>query len=273
MHPHPRATGSLPGRRRVLFALLLTCFAPATAAVSAAPLRSPCPATLRFAVLDLDETTRRAEGIGMTALQTAVARQVCDGIGARARIDAYPYRRALREFREGTAQGVLVAELAGRSTLPAAKRVPIMRLPFVRFGLADASRGVAAADVGMLNGMVPPAGAIGPGETVQYVTNYNAAMRQLIGGRVAELVGIRPTIDVYLSEHPQVRDRLGPMRLVGEETMTLHLRPDLPAACRDALAASAQRVAREEVAGILARTAPGVPPASFLLVGKAPATR
>ena len=149
--------------------------------------------------------------------------------------------------------------------MPEATRVPMMRLLFVRVGVEGRATLPAAADLGTLNGMVLPPGAVRAGEDVQTVTNYDALLRQLTGGRVNHILGARPSIDTYLVDHPDVSALLGPMEVVAEQPMALHLRPDLAPGCRALLGAAAVRVAERDLTGIFRRTAPGIDPAPFLL--------
>lgn len=245
------------GRPRAVVAFLAAAFATAVAA---------CPDPVRVAVLDFDESERKPQGIGMTALQSALARRVGEAADVPMRIRQYPYQRALQEFRRHQVDAIVVAEGAGRRAVPNATRVPMMRLLFVRIRVEGRPLSPAAADLGMLTGMVPPPGAMNEGDEVQVVTNYAALLRQLLGGRVNRIIAARPTVDSYLVDHPEQRDRLAAMEPVGEQPMTLHLHPGLDPSCRAHLARVAADVAHRELAAIFRRTSPGIDPAPFLLV-------
>ncbi len=246
-------------------AFLVIALAGAAASPASASAPHRCPDPLRIAILDLDESSRTSQSAGMTALQRAIAQRISETAVVPARIRAYPYARALRSFRDGVADAILVADGGGRDAVPDATRVPMMRLLFVRFGVANRQGMPAAADLGMLNGMIPPPGSVQADEEVQFLTNYDALLRQLLGGRVNEILGVRPSVDAFLAVHPTVLDQLSPMRLVAEQAMTWHLHPSLDPACRAHLAATAKTVAERDLGGIFRQTVPGVRVAPFLL--------
>lgn len=224
-----------------------------------------CPARLRVMSYDPSETRVGQSEQGVRRLLESVGVAVAERAGLAVEQRFGPYARVIREIESGQADLTVLSVVSMAGVKGVGRSVPVARLYLQAYRAAEPPAGVASAPPWALVNGVPTPPGLQQADAVVKVSSYPALVQMLLLGRVQQIVAFRPTIDVYLRDHPVERRKLAAPTPISEQRMAVHLSSRLSPACQDRLAAAAQEVQRSQMRALFARHLAGVPAEDFLL--------
>lgn len=244
-------------RARLLSVAWVLASAPAAA--------SDCPRTLRIISYDPGETRVGQSDLGVRRLLEAVGLAVAARSGLKVEQRFGPYARVIREVESGQADLTVLSVVSMAGVKGIGPSVPVARLYLQAYRAVEPpAQPAPVASWALVNGVPMPPG-LPNGHSVVKVSSYPALVQMLLLGRVQQIVAFRPTIDVYLRDHPAERQRLAPPTPISEQRMAVHISSRLPPACQAQLVEAATEVQRSQMRALFEKHLAGVPADDFLL--------
>lgn len=226
---------------------------------------SDCPETLRVISYDPGETRVGQSELGVRRLLEAVGLAVAERAALSVEPRHGPYARVIREIEAGRSDLTVLSVVSMAGVKGVGRSVPVARLYLQAYRtVVPPAAAASMPSWALVNGVPMPPGLPHRNSVVK-VSSYAALVQMLLLGRVEQIVAFRPTIDVYLRDHPAERERLAPPVPISEQRMAVHIGAHLPPACQQRLAAAAAEVQRSQMRGLFEKHLAGVPVDDFLL--------